>query len=58
MTDPLLTPKELAGQLKRHVSYVYAARRRGMPMPAYRTTLGAALAWLSKNPFPRKKLRP
>lgn len=55
-TGPLLTSKELAWQLKRHVSYVYGMRRAGFPMPAGRTTLAAALDWLGKNPDWRKHL--
>jgi len=53
--DPeLLSPKELAARLKRHTSYVYAMKRRGFRMVAGRTTLQAALVWLTKNPYPRK----
>jgi len=51
MTE-LLTPKELAAALKRHVNYVYWMRRRGFRMVAYRTTLTAALEWLKANPKP------
>ena len=52
MTDELLTPKELASALKRHISYVYAMRRKGFRMVAQRTTLNAALQWLLSNPYP------
>lgn len=50
----LLSSKELAARLKRHVKYVYAMRARGFRMVAGRTTLAAALAWLARNPQPRK----
>lgn len=49
----LITCKELACLLKRHVSYVYAMKKRGFRMVAGRTTLSAALHWLEKNPQPR-----
>jgi len=55
MTEELITCKELASLLKRSPSYVYAMRRRGFRMIAYRTTLGAALQWLAANSQPRKR---
>jgi hypothetical protein len=51
--DELLTSKELAWRLKRSVNYVYAMKSRGFKMIAGRTTLAAALRWLSVNPCPR-----
>jgi|GEM_PF-6806455 len=54
MKTELLTPKELAGMLKRNVSYVYAMRVRGFAMPGGRATLVDALSWLNSNPNPRK----
>lgn len=54
MKIELLTPKELAGALKRNVSYVYAMRARGFSMPGNRGTLADALAWLTSHPQPRK----
>lgn len=55
MTSELLTCKELAGKLKRSTRYVYAMRAQGFRMIAGRTTLQAALVWLSRNPQPRKR---
>ena len=57
MTPELLSCKELAAVLKRPQSYVYAMRRRGFKMIAYRTTLAAALKWLEANPQPRGRSR-
>ena len=57
MPDPrLLSCKELAWQLNRHVNYVYAMRRAGFHMPGDRTTLHDALQWLSQNPHWRRRL--
>jgi hypothetical protein len=53
--EPLLTAKELAAVLKRHVAYVYAMKRNGFPMPARRATVTDALEWLLENPAPRRK---
>ena len=49
----LLSAKEIADKLGRHVSYVYAMKHRGFPMPGGRSTIGAALAWLVRNPHPK-----
>jgi hypothetical protein len=54
-TDKLLTPKELAFELKRPPSYVYAMVRRGFAMPGWRATLTEARGWLLENPAPHKK---
>lgn len=48
-TGPLLSVNELAWQLRRHPSYVYAMRQAGFEMPGYRTTLAAALDWLREE---------
>ena len=53
MGNELLTPKELAVKLRRHVNYVYAMRKAGFIMPGGLTTFGAALAWLVRHPNPR-----
>ena len=53
----LLTAKELAGELKRHPSYVHAMKHRGFRMPGERATLDNALKWLSSHPHPRKMRR-
>lgn len=55
-TGPLLTIKELAWEMKRHPSYIYAMRQAGFKMPGYRTTLAAAMDWLAKNPDWRNRL--
>ncbi len=46
----LLTCKELAFELNRNVSYVYAMRSAGFKMPAGRATISDAVTWLSHNP--------
>lgn len=53
----LLTPKELAARLRKHVSYIYAMKRRGFPMPGKVATIVAALLWLEKHPDPRRRAR-
>jgi hypothetical protein len=50
--DELLSIKELALALKRSESYIFAMRRRGFRMVAGRTTLKAALLFLSRVPRP------
>jgi hypothetical protein len=50
--EELLSMKQLAAKLGRSYSYVRAMRRVGFRMIAGRTTLTAAVAWLSKNPAP------
>ncbi len=45
----LLTCKELAVLLKRHLSYVYAMRRAGFTMPGNTATLAEAREWLRHN---------
>jgi hypothetical protein len=55
-TGPLLSVKELAWQMKRHPSYIYAMRQAGFSMPGNRTTLAAALDWLARNPDWRDRL--
>jgi hypothetical protein len=53
--EPLLSAKELASRLGRSRSYVVWMKRRGFKMVAQRTTLTAAIAWLSRNPEPCKR---
>lgn len=53
--NALLTPKELAGLLRRHTSFVYAMRRAGFQMPGGTATLTEAREWLRLNPKPRAK---
>ena len=53
--EPLLTPKELAYELRRDISYVRAMVRLGFPMPGDRCTLTEAREWLALNPKPRRK---
>lgn len=50
--EELLTVKELAYRLKRSESYVWAMRRAGFRMVGGRTTLTAALLFLTKVPKP------
>jgi hypothetical protein len=52
----LLTAKELAQQIRKHVTYVYAMRRLGFPMPGRVATLSAALRFLQKHPAPRGRI--
>jgi hypothetical protein len=53
--EELLTAKELAGKLKRAVTYVYAMRKAGFEMPGKRSTVGDAIAFLRRCPEPRKR---
>ena len=53
LTGPLLTRKELASALKRHVSYVSAMRRRGFKMPGGTATLAEARSFLRRVKWPR-----
>jgi hypothetical protein len=53
---PLLSVKELAYEMKRHPSYIYAMRQAGFPMPGNRTTLAATMDWLTQNPDWRQRL--
>jgi len=46
----LLTPKELAYYLRKHVTYVYKMTQRGFPMAAGLATLDSAQEWLRNNP--------
>lgn len=57
MNDPLLTSKELAGLLRRDVSFVYAMRAGGFPMPGGTATLSEARAWLIAHPNPRARVK-
>ena len=53
--DRLVCAKELAGELGRHVNFVYGMRSDGFPMPGGVSTVNAALRWLEKNPKPRRR---
>lgn len=55
MMEPIemLTVKELARTLRKHISYVYAMRSLGFQMPAGLATLQEARAWLVNHPSPR-----
>lgn len=53
--EDLLSAKQLAARLGRHVTYVRAMKRVGFRMVAERTTLTAALNWLSRHPQPRRR---
>jgi len=55
--DKLLCVKELAGELGRHTSYIYAMRRDGFEMPAGLSTVNQAVAWLAKRPHFRQRPR-
>jgi hypothetical protein len=54
-TNELLDSKELAKQLKRHVSFVYAMRQRGFQMPGGRASIDEALRWLSNHIAPKSR---
>jgi len=56
-TQPLLTRKELAAALRRHVSYVSAMKRRGFVMPGGTATLGEARSFLKRCGAPRSTLK-
>jgi hypothetical protein len=56
--ERLLSCKELAWHLNRHVNYVYQMRRAGFEMVAHRTTLQEALNWLRANPDWQHRLPP
>jgi hypothetical protein len=53
--EPLLSCKELAEALRRHVRYVYAMRAKGFVMPGGSATLTEAREWLAKNPCPKSR---
>lgn len=55
--EPLLSAKQVADKLGRHLKYVYAMRKRGFRMIAGRTTMTAVITWLAKNPQPCSKKR-
>ena len=52
--DVLCCCKELADELGRHPSYIYAMRRDGFVMPGGLSTVNAALGWLGDRPGWRK----
>ena len=51
--EKLLTSKELAIELGRHLNYIYAMKRMGFLMPGGRATLAEARRFLVRNPPPR-----
>lgn len=51
------SPKQLAGIFNRDVSWIYAAKRHGFPMPGHRATVESFVSWLSQNPTPRGRAR-
>ncbi len=51
----LLTAKELAAALRRHLNYVDAMKRAGFLMPGGTATVDEARAWLARNPPPRAR---
>lgn len=53
----LLSAKELAGELRKNVSYVYAMKAAGFPLVAGLATLASALDWLTAHPHPRAEKR-
>lgn len=56
MKSDLLTPKELAFELKPHITYVYAMCKSGFKMPGGTATLKEAREWLRDHPeFTRDK---
>jgi len=55
MSGRLLSIKELASELGRERTYVWAMKCRGFKMPGGRATLLDALAWLEKHPTPRSR---
>lgn len=55
--EELLSIKELAQKLKRSESYIFAMKRRGFKMLAGRTTLSAALKFLSVTPSPCSRVK-
>lgn len=55
--EELISVKQLATRLGRHENYVRTMKRVGFKMIAGRTTLTAALNWLSRNPQPYRILR-
>lgn len=48
--------KQLACVFHRDISWIYAARRRGFPMPGHRATVEALVLWLAQNPSPRSQV--
>lgn len=57
MDEELLSCKDLAVLLRRSTRYVYMMKRSGFRMIAGRTTLKAALLWLTSNPSPCSRRR-
>lgn len=55
MKPELLSIKELARELGRERTYVWAMKCRGFRMPGGRSTVAAAIAWLENHPKPRSR---
>ena len=53
--NKLFSIKELAAELGRGRTYVWAMKCRGFKMPGGRATIADALAWLEKHPVPRAR---
>jgi len=51
----LLSVKELAAEMGRDRTYVWAMKRRGFEMPGGRATVAEARSFLARNPKPRSK---
>lgn len=49
----LLSCKELAGELRKSPSFIYAMVKKGFPLTAGLATLAQALDWLASHPHPR-----
>ena len=56
--ERLLSSKELAYYLGRHVNYIYLMKKAGFPMPGKRATLASAVHWLEHHPNWRHYLPP
>lgn len=53
----LMTRKELASALRKHVTYISAMKRQGFQMPGRVATLSSAIEFLQHNPSPRAIVR-
>lgn len=47
---PLLSAKQLAFMLNRHINYIYCMKKAGFEMPGNRSSLEDCLRWLTENP--------
>lgn len=53
--EPLISAAQLARILGRHISYIRAAVRRGMPNVAGRYSVSQCMEWLRRHPHPRRR---